>query len=96
MRSPIRACYDLQRRRLEAARAKGRAHVFWHYLSMGLGWSLFMVACGVLFDLYHAGAPNFESMRTRSLVYFVGGVSYGLVMWVVQETPDMCRRDPRR
>lgn len=96
MKNPYRALKDWRRRGLERARAKGGPHVFWFYLSLGLAWSLFMVAVFTALD-YYVGRPfNSEYFQTRTLIYFVGGLLFGLVMWVLEETPGTGRSDTHR
>ena len=87
MKNPFRAVKDWRRQALERARTKGALHVFWFYLSMGLAWSLLMIAVFTALEYYDEGALDFEDFQTRALIYFVGGLFFGFVMWVLQETP---------
>jgi len=96
MGNPFRALKDWRQRALERARTRGALHVFWFYLSMGLVWSLFMFCSTFIVDLYYKHASDFENVQARALIYFVGGLLFGLIMWVVQEAPGTGQRDLRR
>jgi hypothetical protein len=96
MKNPCRALKEWRRRGLERARAKGGLHVFWFYLSMGLVWSVFMVAVFTALDFYDQGPLDAEDFQSRALIYFVGGLLFGLVMWVLEEMPGTGRRDTQR
>ena len=96
MRNELRALREWRRQALERARARGGVHLFWFYMSMGLVWSLFVSGSTFLVDFYYGRAFDSGDVQTRALVYFVGGLIFGLVMWVTQETPGANRRDDRR
>ncbi|MFL6255194.1 MAG: hypothetical protein ACJ74T_09225 [Pyrinomonadaceae bacterium] len=96
MKNPCRTLKDWRRRGLERARAKGSLHVFWFYLSMGLAWSVFMVAVFTALDFYDERSFNPEHFQTQTLIYFVGGLLFGLVVWVLEEMPGTGRRDMQR
>jgi hypothetical protein len=95
MMNPFCAFKEWRRRALERASAKGGAHVFWFYMSVGLVWSLLMFGSTLLVDFYYRHARAAEGVPARALIYFVGGLLFGLVMWTIQETPGANRRDDR-
>ncbi|HEX7313395.1 MAG TPA: hypothetical protein VF297_05715 [Pyrinomonadaceae bacterium] len=96
MRNELRALSDWRRRALERARARGGVHLFWFYMSLGLAWSLLMFGSTLLVDIYYRRAFDAEDLQTRALIYFVGGLLFGLGIWVVRETTGAGRADDRR
>ena len=96
MKNPFYAFGNWRRRALERARARGGLHLFWFYMSLGLAWSLFVSGSIFLVDLYHGRASGSGDVQARALIYFAGGLLFGLVMWLLQETPGTGRRDARR
>ena len=96
MKNQCRALKEWRRRELERARARGGVRLFWFYMSMGLVWSLFMFGSTLLVDFYYKhGVFDSEDLQARAVIYFVGGLLFGLCMWVVQETPGAGRPDRR-
>ena len=96
MKNRLRALGDGRRRALERARARGGVHLFWFYMSLGLVWSLFMFGSTLLVDLFVNGrALDSEDVQGRALIYFVGGLLFGLFMWTIQETRGAGRPDGR-
>ena len=91
----MRALREWRRRELERARARGGVYLFWFYMSLGLVWSLSMFGSTLLVDSYYRRAFDAEDLQTRALIYFVGGLLFGLCMWVAQETPGAGRTDKR-
>lgn len=92
MKKHCRALGDWQRRALERARVRGGVHLFRFYMSMGLVWSLFTFGSTVLVDCYYRHrAFDSGDLQARAVSYFVGGLLFGLCMWLVQETPGAGR-----
>ena len=78
-------------REMERARAKSGWHVFWFYLSIGLAWGMFMLAANALLEVFYEGSLDTRLLQRIAGIYFVGGVIYGLIMWVMQEVPGAGR-----
>ena len=96
MRNELRALKEWRQRKLESARARGGVHLFWFYMSLGLVWSLFMFGSTLLVDIHYRRAFDSEDLQMRALIYFVGGLLFGLCMWIVRETPGAGRAHDRR
>lgn len=82
-------------RRLARARGKGRLHVFWFYMSIGLMWALSMFGFTVLLNSCSTGRLDSEMMQDSALIYFAGGLFVGLTTWATQELRLVLRRQSR-
>lgn len=91
MKNPLRSYQNWRQQELERARAKGGFRLFWFYMSMGLLWSLFMVGAFTLIEYFDEGALDARSFQRHAATYFVGGLFFGFIMWVTQETPGVRR-----
>jgi hypothetical protein len=95
VKNPLRSYKEWRQRELERARVKGGFRLFWFYMSMGLVWSLFMVGAMTLLELFDEGGLDAGSFQRHATIYFVGGLVFGLVMWVTQEPSGVRRPDDR-
>jgi hypothetical protein len=95
MRKHCRALSEWRRRELARARARGGVHLFWFYMSVGLVWSLSMFGSTLLVDFDYERAFDAEDSQARALIYFVGGLLFGLCAWVLQDTSGAGRTDNR-
>jgi hypothetical protein len=83
------------RRRLDRARVKGGWHVFWFYMSLGLVWGMFLLATISLVEYFYDGTLDAKSFQRNAGIYFVAGLLYGLLMWILQEASGASRLDKR-
>ena len=86
MKNPWRAYGDWRRQEAARVAALGGWRLFWFNMTIGLVWGLVMFASTVLLDYYRDGAPQFDRERVQlnALIYFVGGLLFGLAMWTLQ------------
>jgi hypothetical protein len=85
MKNPCCTFRDWRQRELERARARGGLHLFWFYMSMGLAWGLVMCVAVTLLEYHDEGALDAGRLQRHAAIYFVGGLLYGLILWVTQE-----------
>jgi hypothetical protein len=95
MKNPLWAYGDWRQRELERARAKGGFSLFWFYMSMGVVWSLFMVGSLTIFEYLSEGALDAGRLQRHAATYFVGGLIFGLITWVMEEPPRVRRPNNR-
>ena len=64
-------------------------------IAIGLAWGVFMLAANALVQYSYEGSLDTQHLQGTAGIYFVGGLIYGLIMWVMQEAPGAGRPHDR-
>lgn len=91
MKNPWNTYKDWWKREEELARAKSGWQLFWHSLTTGLLWSIWMIVWLTLIDFFF-GHYTPERAQYRASIFFACGMFFGLLVWIKRATFDKSGR----